>query len=208
MKILCVAATAFEIKPLLLSHPATDHLITGIGSPIAMYHIMKRLQQIDYDLVVQAGIAGSFDHAIELGEVVEVTKDNFADLGINEQQQFSSLFDVGFMDANEFPFTNGWLENNNEMLNRFQLAKKTGITVNGISDNVEHIAMLKNKYSPDVESMEGAALHYVCLQENIPFIQLRSLSNYVGERDKTKWKTKEAIHNLNIVLQNIISLLS
>jgi futalosine hydrolase len=45
--------------------------------------------------------------------------------------------------------------------------------------------------------MEGAALHYVCLQENIPFLQIRSISNRVGERDKAKWEFKEAIKNLN-----------
>ncbi len=50
--------------------------------------------------------------------------------------------------------------------------------------------------------MEGAALHYVCLQEQIPFVQIRSVSNYVGERDKTKWKMKEAIENLNTELYN------
>jgi futalosine hydrolase len=31
--------------------------------------------------------------------------------------------------------------------------------------------------------MEGAALHFVCLQEDISFIQLRAISNFVGERD-------------------------
>ena len=45
--------------------------------------------------------------------------------------------------------------------------------------------------------MEGAALHYVCLHQNIPFIQLRAISNYVGERDKTKWKIDLAISNLH-----------
>jgi futalosine hydrolase len=48
-----------------------------------------------------------------------------------------------------------------------------------------------------VESMEGAALHYVCLSEKIPFLQLRGVSNYAGERNKSKWKLKEAIGNLN-----------
>jgi futalosine hydrolase len=48
-----------------------------------------------------------------------------------------------------------------------------------------------------IESMEGAALHYVCLQEAIPFIQLRSVSNFVGERDKTKWRMEEAVDHLN-----------
>ena len=52
--------------------------------------------------------------------------------------------------------------------------------------------------------MEGAALHYVCLSEKIPFLQLRSVSNYVGERDKNKWAVREAIANLNIELQKIL----
>ena len=52
--------------------------------------------------------------------------------------------------------------------------------------------------------MEGAALHYVCLSEKIPFLQLRSVSNYVGERDKSKWALREAIMNLNIELQRLI----
>ena len=45
--------------------------------------------------------------------------------------------------------------------------------------------------------MEGAALHYTCLMEKIPFIQLRSISNYIAERDKTKWDMKRSIINLN-----------
>jgi futalosine hydrolase len=52
--------------------------------------------------------------------------------------------------------------------------------------------------------MEGAALHYVCLQQEINFLQLRSISNIVGERDKQKWEMKEAIANLNMELKKIL----
>jgi futalosine hydrolase len=52
--------------------------------------------------------------------------------------------------------------------------------------------------------MEGAALHYVALCEKIPFLQLRAVSNYVGERDKNKWALREAIANLNMELQRIL----
>jgi futalosine hydrolase len=55
--------------------------------------------------------------------------------------------------------------------------------------------------------MEGAALHFIALHQKIPFIQLRSISNNVGERDKTKWKIKEAISNLNEELKNFIDLI-
>ena len=48
--------------------------------------------------------------------------------------------------------------------------------------------------------MEGAALHFVCLQQKISFIQIRSVSNYVGERNKSSWKMEEAINQLNKTL--------
>jgi futalosine hydrolase len=51
--------------------------------------------------------------------------------------------------------------------------------------------------------MEGAAFHYVCLMKQIPFIQIRSISNKVGERDKRKWKMKHAIERLKEELQII-----
>ena len=57
---------------------------------------------------------------------------------------------------------------------------------------------------PVVESMEGAALHYVCLMEKIPFLQIRSISNLIGERDKTRWKIKEAMKSLNETLITLI----
>lgn len=63
---------------------------------------------------------------------------------------------------------------------------------------------LIKKYDPTIESMEGAALHYVCREFNIPFIQLRAISNYVGERDKSNWKIQEAIENLNQTILRFI----
>jgi futalosine hydrolase len=52
--------------------------------------------------------------------------------------------------------------------------------------------------------MEGAALHYVARMEKIPFIQLRSMSNYIAERNKKKWNMKEAIRNLNEELVKLL----
>ena len=200
MNILYVSATAFEIAPFLNQQPAADFLVTGVGAPMTVYHLTKRLQQIDYDLVIQAGIAGSFSTSQPLGKVVFVNKDNFADIGISEQNNFSSIFEKGFMDENEVPFTKGWLENSEKRMDLFPIEKCSAITVNMVTDNAEHINMLKTKFDAQLETMEGAALHYACLLEKIPFIQLRSISNYVGERDKTKWKMKEAIENLNATL--------
>jgi futalosine hydrolase len=52
--------------------------------------------------------------------------------------------------------------------------------------------------------MEGAALHYVGLQENIAFLQLRSVSNAIGVRDKTRWNIPLAIGRLNEQLIHLL----
>ena len=67
---------------------------------------------------------------------------------------------------------------------------------------------LFEKFNADIESMEGAAFHYVCLLRKANFVQIRSISNIVGERDKTKWKMKEAIASLNNELEKLIQQLN
>ena len=72
--------------------------------------------------------------------------------------------------------------------------------MNQITSSKEMIAFYENKFNPVTESMEGAALHYVCRSMGVPFMQVRAISNYIGERDKSKWKMKEAVDNLNDTL--------
>ncbi len=158
---------------------------------------------MDYDLVIQAGVAGSFLQEIEIGEVIAVRRDTFADLGIREGKNFSNLFESALAE-NEQPFLNGYLYNNHSVLESCYLKKVNAITVNTITDDHEVISQWVLKYHPAIESMEGAALHYVCMQESVPFIQLRAISNYAGERNKANWDLQGAISNLNLALQLVI----
>jgi futalosine hydrolase len=204
MQILLIAATELEIAPFLQRNPSADHLISGVGCPATIYHLSKRVQQFDYDLVIQAGIAGSFKQSLTLGDVVLVEQDCFADLGISEKNNFYTIFEKGFSDQNDFPFSGGWLKNENPLLDHFPLPKVKAVTVNTVTDNEDQINQLGLKFDPVIETMEGAALHYVCRQENIPFLQVRSISNYIGERNKENWKIKEAIENLDQNLRKIL----
>ena len=202
MKLLVVAATEFEIAPFTSQNKATDILITGVGSPACTYALTKRLQQFKYDFAIQAGIAGTFKNSFPLGDTFFVKSDVFADIGIYENERFFTLFDKNFADANAIPYQNGRLENSLD--NTFNISTANSITVNTVTDNFSQTTMFTKKFDPDVESMEGAAFHYVCLQENIPFLQLRSVSNFVGERVKTNWKMKESIESLNAHLIKIV----
>jgi len=204
MKVLIVAATEFEIKPLIETQKKAEILITGIGSSATIYHLTKRLLTNHYDLVIQAGIAGMFPGKFTLGAVVAVKEDAFADVGIEEKGELRTLFEYGFLDKNEFPFSDGKLLNPSVILEKIPLPAATAITVNMVSDNFIHNENFRQKYHADIESMEGAAFHYVCLQQKIDFLQIRSISNVVGERDKSRWAIDSAIRNLNSELIKII----
>ena len=204
MNVLIVAATKFEIKPFLEEKKSMDILVTGVGIAPVVFYLTKKVLENKYDFIIQAGIAGSFAGCFNLGQTVMVKEDTFGDLGIEEDGKFQTLFETGFMDKNEFPYTNGWLINNHILFEKNILPVAKGITVNKVTENDLQNKINKEKFSAGVESMEGAAFHYVCLQQKINFLQLRCISNRVGERDKSKWKIKEAIENLNKELIKII----
>ena len=93
--------------------------------------------------------------------------------------------------------------NENKYLSNHTLPLVNAITVNKITDDKNAINTMKEKFKPDIESMEGAAFHFVCLQQKVNFLQVRSISNIVGDRDKKNWQMKIAIENLSLELKRI-----
>ncbi len=212
MHILLCAATEFEIAPTIQyfqENPLKDHkldfLITGTGLLSATYSLTKYLSATKSDLVIQAGIGGSLDQTLKLGETFAILSDCIGDSGVEENKIFKSLFDLNLAEANRPPWLNGKLVNPTRLLlAKTSLSLAEGITVNEISTNEKRILYYREKWNAQIESLEGAALHYVALQEKIPFLQIRSISNYIGERDKTKWMLEQSITNLNTEIQRIL----
>lgn len=210
MQILLCAATEFEIKPAIefIENNKINNvsiLITGIGLTAATYQLTKAVYEKRPQFIFQAGIAGCINNDLPLGKIVIVENETIGDLGVEEKGKFNSLFTNNLLQKNNFPWSNGKLSNKIELLQQTGLTIVDGVTVNEISTSEERIDYYKNDLGASIESMEGAALHYVALMENIPFLQMRSLSNYVGERDKSKWVFDIAIARLNVELERIVS---
>jgi futalosine hydrolase len=205
MSILIVAATKMEVQPFLDEHPEADILITGVGAAATVYQLMNRIEKNKYDFILQVGLAGTYTNELKLGESVIVEADCFADLAVWENKKIISVNDLGLTNPDEAPFEKGWLVNQNISIISTLAKKVKGITVNLLSDDLNYVHEMKLKYNAAIESMEGAALHYVCIQKNIPFLQIRGISNRVGERDKSKWNFKEAIQSSNQLLSEIYS---
>ena len=172
-------------------------LITGVGLVNTTYVLSKYFSKDKPDMAIQAGIGGSFHPFYPPGSVVVVREEVFGDLGVEEDRAFKDIFDMNLAD-NIFPFSEKMLVNTHtSLLNTVKLKPVRGVSINEITTDEQRIQQMMRKYNVMVESMEGAAFHYLCLQEYIPFVQLRAISNFVGERDKTKWQMREAIENLN-----------
>jgi futalosine hydrolase len=185
MNILITAATELELQGIkeklkLMQNHNVDFLVIGTGCTFTTYALTKKLQTAKFDLVLNVGIAGSFVKNISIGTVVVVETEIFGNFGIVYPHKFSTLFDENFMNENEYPFTNGKLFcKYTDLFKTNNLKSVCGLTVDAASGEQNQIEKRKKMFNADIETMEGAAFFYVCLSEKIPFLQIRSLSNYI-----------------------------
>ena len=224
MKVLLVSATSFEIEPLfsgmrlvkkheghITSYAAKklelDVLLTGVGMVATAYWLGRTLSAKSYDVAINAGICGSFDRRIAIGEVVDVAQDSFPEMGAEDGEYFLSLIDLDLLGRDEFPFTNGILENKGVFDHPAlgTLRKVKGVTVNKVHGHAESIMKFLKDSRPDIETMEGAAFLYACQSIGLKCLQLRSVSNYIETRDRTAWNIPLAIRNLNLTLSELLS---
>ncbi len=195
MEILIVAATEREIKPSLpiLQELEIDVLITGVGMVETAFALGEKLATKSYDLLLNVGIAGSFSPDLPLGSVVEVTQDQFIELGAQNREEFLSIEEMGFGQSLFF---------SNLIVGTIAptgLRKVHGITVNTVHGNAIAIEAIRKRLAENltIESMEGAAVLHAAHKRNTPVIQVRAISNYVEPRDTSRWDIPLAIQNLH-----------
>lgn len=214
MKILVTAATEAEIalsikdiaknarKAEAMSFDLNGHgvtfAITGVGMVATAYHLTRLLAVTKPGLAIQIGIAGSFDRDISLGETLFVRSERFADMGAEDGEGYIDVFGLGLVGCDEKPFTDKALVNPyiEEQL-RTGLPTVDAITLNTVTGSETGKERLATRCNATLESMEGAAFHYVCLQEQVKFAQVRAVSNYIERRNRGAWQIEKALTNLN-----------
>lgn len=189
-----------------------DILVTGIGTMACAHSLMNHFHKYGKpDLAINAGIAGSFNSDLRPGYAAVVLRDCLADFGIDDRGKFIQAADADFVAGNANPFSEGgWIECNNDytkkLAGRFHFC--TGITSDTVSGSPERISLLKNRYNPDIETMEGASFFYICALEKVPFMAVRCISNMVEERNRSSWDIPLALRSLKETTEGIIRLLA
>jgi futalosine hydrolase len=211
MRILIVAATQPEVEPLMEAlgmqrsaeadnlfvtrHASVANcsvLITGAGMVPTAFALAMHLPHNVYHLVINLGIAGSFDRSIALGDIVEITEDTFAELGAEDDTRFISIEQLG-LGAGIFRAATSV----SHFTKKAALKQVKAITVNTVHGNDASIENIVERLNPQLESMEGAAFFYACRELKVPCIQIRAVSNYVEKRYRDNWQIGLAVKNLN-----------
>ena len=202
MKILVVAATELEIPRLLggaHGRNQVDVLITGVGMVATAAQCARALTRTSYDVALNFGVCGSFDQELLPGTVVHVIEDRIAELGAEDGAHFLPIEKMGLgqtsVVTNAAPPPLEALRD---------LPRVRAITVNTVHGSEASIAEIRERCTPDVESMEGAAFAYACSISHVPYAQVRAVSNVVERRNREAWRMDLAIRHLNDVATRLV----
>lgn len=222
-KILFVSATVPEAKVLeavpgiLLSEGVfkfrnleITSLVTGLGAAATAWSLMDWIGKNGKpDLAINSGIAGSYSENIHVGDVVLPYSDCFADAGIEDDDEYLTLYEAKLADPDDFPFRGGVLFSTGEYTRRLGsiVTPVKAITVNRATGSEATLKNLRSKFNPDIETMEGATFFYICCRENIPFLALRSVSNKVEKRNRSSWNIPLALNSLTVKLNEVLLIL-
>jgi len=192
VRILLVAATEKELPeldPAHFPHLELETLVSGVGMVATAFHLTRTLASSVFDIVLNVGIAGSFVPHLPIGSVVQVNTDRLVELGVEDNDRFIPADELGLVPVSETVF--------HATVTMPALTQVRGITVNCVHGRAESIARVKEQFDPEVETMEGAAVGYVCTNMDIRWAQVRAISNRVEPRDRSGWDVPLAIERLH-----------
>jgi futalosine hydrolase len=201
-EVLLVAATALEAT--LLSSSRFPLVVTGIGAVNAAHALTAYLAAHPKpSLVIQTGIAGAYVPAgIAVGSVLLADTEIYGDLGVLTTDGWQPMEAVGIPVVaardgqparfNYFPLDEGLVARASAIGG--SLIARTGpfLTLSVITGVRRLGDELHARFGALCESMEGAAAAHVCALHNVPFLEVRGISNLVEDRDRSKWQIKEA----------------
>ncbi|UTR13297.1 futalosine hydrolase [Salipaludibacillus sp. LMS25] len=178
----------------------------GVGSVAAAVNTANLLAKHSYDMVINMGVAGGFPSKAEIGDAVIATDITAADLGAES--------DDGFKPIEELGFGQSVLRSDNVLSERltqglkarctFSIHRGPVVTLSTVTGTAKTLTELEKRVQGVVaEAMEGFGVATAATSANIPFLEIRTISNMVGPRDKSAWRLDVALHSLEHVSKHL-----
>jgi futalosine hydrolase len=186
------------------------HLVCGLGPVATSFGITRFIEGtgVPY-LVILAGVAGAYPcDGIELEDVCLASSENYGDLGRCLSSGIEPISVNGQRIRIEFDLEPGLLR-----ITDIDIVKQLGlhygpmVTVSCVTGTRERVLSLCRRFNPIAENMEGAAAAQVCDYYRIPLMEIRGISNWVGDFDRKNWKLDQALNSTAKVLEKVLGIL-
>jgi futalosine hydrolase len=193
--ILLVCAVARELE-WWVPRSGVIMMIGGVGPVESACAVTGALAQRRYSLVVNAGLCGAFDDAAHIGDGVVVTDETFA-LDLEDGTPIRLPGGERIIDrAHSDPALVARLASRG-------FAVLHGVTVARVTAT-EDTARRLARLGAQVESMEGFAVLRASERAGVPAVEVRGVSNRVGERARSGWDFAAGAAGLARVLDALL----
>jgi futalosine hydrolase len=173
--------------------PDVETLVTGVGVVEAASAVGQRLARRRYALVVNAGVAGAFDGCARIGDGVVVGEETF-ELSLESGDPIVLPAGEAIVErASSDPSLVGRLRDAG-------FAALAGITVARVTSSEQTAARLA-RLGAQVETMEGFAVLRAAQRVGVRAIEVRGISNRVGDRARSGWNFEAGRNGLERVLR-------
>lgn len=149
--------------------------------------------------LVSMGIGGAFTGArLASGDVALASTIVFADLGAASPERFLDLNALGLDGGAAVETDAAQLTALRDLLSAAGLHVAVGpvltlATTTGTNDRATELMALHGAVA---EAMEGAGIAHVAVLNGLPVLELRTISNQVGDRDRDAWDLPAALGSL------------
>ncbi|MYW00950.1 futalosine hydrolase [Streptomyces sp. SID3343] len=200
MRVLVITAVSAERDAVLggtrsWRTPAVDAVAVGVGPAAAAAGTAAALARDPYDLVLSAGIGGGFAGVAPVGSTVLATRIVAADLGAETADGFVPIEELGF-GTGAFEADPDRLAHAGDALRAADIPLTVGpaLTVSTVTGTAARAALLSERHpGAAVEGMEGFGVATAAAAFGVPVLELRTISNAVGPRDRAAWRIPAAL---------------
>jgi futalosine hydrolase len=180
--ILVICAVAAELRA-FASRAGVDVVAVGVGPVEAGIGTMRAIAQNKYRAIINAGIGGGFRGKAKVGDAVAVTDECYAEIGLEGGGTLNLPDGIRLRErvaSDPILVTTYRARIEGALLG-------TGVTSATITTTDARAQELAQRFAPAVESMEGFAVLAAAASASISAIELRGISNLVGDRSKSEW---------------------
>ena len=171
----------------------------GVGPAAAAAVTAHVAATHDVSLVVSMGVAGAFASArLHHGDTAIATTIVAADLGAMSPERFLDLAALGLDGGAAVDCPPELVTAARERIAGAGLTVAVGaiLTLSTMTGTAERAAELMGRHGGVAEAMEGAGVAHVAALHGIPVLEVRTISNEVGLRDRTSWDLVTALTSL------------